>query len=533
MEKVSVTKADLSQAIGMGIGTCLLVLTTTGALINTHGIRHVKPWKLAAAIALIGLGAVGAKQGKELDEKLYKRRSSDVAKIASFDMDNEQHLHQLEAQAQMAQVVQAAKSIQPYVEQLKQLRESGVPFAYLASMATGEGIQGIIRYEAMREAHDEQIRIEQTMLPQQQVVVQQEQHQEIHQVVLPENATRILRVAELPKIQLSLDWEKSLEAPNIIREIFSLPSGIDKLKAFESELALEFGQNIICGVAGAGQIFVEIPRSDRVFPQVPDQQWEQGGAKIILGENTKGQVALDLTSDISPHLLIGGMTRQGKTMSVLYPIVYSLLKQGCEVIVVGGKVKDYEYLIDNHGLKFEDNEFAHVYAADFARECDVQRKFSTEQLKSVQRRVLVIDEYSSTVRATYKEAQRLVERMSNDNGEPLKPAERKRFIAQMVEEYDQNLSEIGRIGGGIKRHLVIATQRTALRSDRDPDGIPTTVRANLAARIAVRCRDSTEGDMILGCDGNIAAGLLGKGDAYLVANDVSERYQGYCIPQAF
>ena len=523
MEKISTTRADLFQGIGISISTFLLILATTGGLVGTHSNHHPKPWRLAASLVLMGLGAVGVKQGQDLDRKLVRRQHAIAASDASFEMNIDQNLHGLEAQSQMAQVVQAATSIKPYVEQLKQLRESGVPFAYLASMATGEGLQGIIRYEAMREAQEEQIRIEQTMLPQQQVLVQQEQHQIINQVQLPENAMRILRVAELPKIQLNLDWEKSQEAPNIIREVFSLPSGIDKLKAFESELSLEFGQSIICGVAGAGRIFVEIPRSDRVFPKVPEQQWEQGGAKILLGENTKGQIALDLISEISPHVLVGGTTGGGKTFSVLRPIVLSLLKQGCEVVVVGGKRFDYEDLCKTYNLKFYDNEYAHVLAADFARECSDLRKSTLAQIDAQPRRVLVIDEYSATVLSTMAEAQRIALESEDEDINPQK------FIKEMMAEYDRNLSEIARIGRALKRHLILATQRVALRSNNDPDGIPHVVRANLPARIALRCVTNNEGNLILPSNGDRAVSLLGKGDAILMAGSINERYQGYSI----
>lgn len=479
-----------------------------------------KTSKLALQLLLLGTSVFAIQKGIQIDRIMGRRKQSAIAQEMMFQTDIERGLATTDAKGQMKDIINAAQTLTPMMSELKKLRESGIPFAYLASVASGQGLEGIIRYEAMREAQEEQIRVE-THLAQQQVQMQQQAQVVQVTQALPENAERIMRVAGLPNIQLAMQWRETIKAPNVVREVFVLSSGVDRLGKLENELSLEFGSAVMCGTHGEGKIYIEVARKDRDFPTMPNRQWVEGEAKLVLGQNTKGELILDLSHETSPHLLIGGTTGGGKTFSGLRPIVYSLLKQGTEVIVVGGKRFDYQDLCEKMGLKFYDNEYAYQFASKFAEECKEFRKMSVAEINNQQRRVLVIDEYSETVSATRSEGLRIGQEEGLDNPD--------KFSKQLIAEYDENLCSIGRIGRALKRHVVLATQRVALRSKNDPDGLPTTVRGNLPGCIAFRCRDANEGNLILPSDGARAVNLLGKGDAIAIAGSLNERFQGYGV----
>ena len=517
--ETGVSPSDVFLGYVNGSIFSLAVVCLTGAILAAS----FKTPKLIFSALLIPTGTVALLSGKSLKIKENEYNIALIADESVKELGLSQGLNSIEVRQSIHQIVQTANELAPT---LQQIRDSNIPLAYFAAIAEGQGLNGILKYEAMREANQQQIsitqRTEEVAIP----LSEKEESKPEDEINIPPNVASILRVARLPNISLDLEWFETLDAPNLTREVFNLNSGIDKRYKLSSELTLEFGQPCSIGIHAPRQIYVELSKAshDRIYPTMPtDFAWEQGGAICLLGVNTKGLVTVDLADERTPHILVGGTTGSGKTTSVLRPIIYSLLKQGNDVDVVGGKISDYEDLISEYGLRFHSNETAYLVAADFVRECDKRRNYSKEELQKEKRRVLIIDEYAGTVKATFSVGQQLLDDFiaeeSDDN--PGKPQ-------TLVDLYDRNLSEASRLGRGVGCHVVIATQRVALRSNNDVDGLSSTVRGNLPCTIALSCRRKNEGNLLINGEGDRVLALQGRGDAILVGVS-DERYQGISV----
>jgi len=517
--ETGVSPSDVFLGYVNGSIFSLAVVCLTGAILAAS----FKTPKLIFSALLIPTGTVALLSGKSLKIKENEYNIALIADESVKELGLSQGLNSIEVRQSIHQIVQTANELAPT---LQQIRDSNIPLAYFAAIAEGQGLNGILKYEAMREANQQQIsitqRTEEVAIP----LSEKEESKPEDEINIPPNVASILRVARLPNISLDLEWFETLDAPNLTREVFNLNSGIDKRYKLSSELTLEFGQPCSIGIHAPRQIYVELSKAshDRIYPTMPtDFAWEQGGAICLLGVNTKGLVTVDLADERTPHILVGGTTGSGKTTSVLRPIIYSLLKQGNDVDVVGGKISDYEDLISEYGLRFHSNETAYLVAADFVRECDKRRNYSKEELQKEKRRVLIIDEYAGTVKATFSVGQQLLDDFiaeeSDDN--PGKPQ-------TLVDLYDRNLSEASRLGRGVGCHVVIATQRVALRSNNDVDGLSSTVRGNLPCTIALSCRRKNEGNLLINGEGDRVLALQGRGDAILVGVS-DERYQGFSV----
>jgi hypothetical protein len=517
--ETGVSPSDVFLGYVNGSIFSLAVVCLTGAILAAS----FKTPKLIFSALLIPTGTVALLSGKSLKKKENEYNIALIADESVKELGLSQGLNSIEVRQTIHQIVQTANELAPT---LQQIRDSNIPLAYFAAIAEGQGLNGILKYEAMREANQQQIsitqRTEEVAIP----LSEKEESKPEDEINIPPNVASILRVARLPNISLDLEWFETLDAPNLTREVFNLNSGIDKRYKLSSELTLEFGQPCSIGIHAPRQIYVELSKAshDRIYPTMPtDFAWEQGGAICLLGVNTKGLVTVDLADERTPHILVGGTTGSGKTTSVLRPIIYSLLKQGNDVDVVGGKISDYEDLISEYGLRFHSNETAYLVAADFVRECDKRRNYSKEELQKEKRRVLIIDEYAGTVKATFSVGQQLLDDFiaeeSDDN--PGKPQ-------TLVDLYDRNLSEASRLGRGVGCHVVIATQRVALRSNNDVDGLSSTVRGNLPCTIALSCRRKNEGNLLINGEGDRVLALQGRGDAILVGVS-DERYQGFSV----
>lgn len=110
------------------------------------------------------------------------------------------------------------------------------------------------------------------------------------------------------------------------------------------------------------------------------------------------------------------------------------------------------------------------------------------------------------------------------------PDERLPWHVIVLDEYADLVSEADsrrKIEGYVKRlsakaracgiHLIVATQKPSA------ENISTTVRSNLPAQLALRCRGATESRVIIEESG--AESLNGKGDAFLKIADRLERIQ--------
>ena len=282
-------------------------------------------------------------------------------------------------------------------------------------------------------------------------------------------------------------------------------------------LNLELSQDQYLHFVGdRGTINIDVPKTDQDRYFVDAQQmWEKWDGPDVsrlmvpLGENHEGEiVCIDFSSPNSPHLLIGGATGSGKSEAlntILYGLSHFYSPEQLHLVLIDPKQVELAAFEGAPHLQgdigyFDDDAVKSL--SDAVEEMQIRyRKFkekgvkslpefnanvdSTEQLPWI---VVVLDEYADLV------------------AEP--------DIKKIIEGQMKRLSAKARASG---IHVIIATQKPSA------DNISTTIRSNLPAQIALRCRGRSESNIIMGEAG--AEALNGKGDAFVNQAGRLERIQ--------
>ncbi len=222
--------------------------------------------------------------------------------------------------------------------------------------------------------------------------------------------------------------------------------------------------------------------------------------RFVLGETTEGApLTGDLSDPSSCHLLIGGVTGSGKSVllrTIAASLVHYHSPAAMSLTLIDPKRVSFGRLAaglaahlhrplahsTDEALPILDElieEMEHRYALfETAQVQDIDEFNDTQSLaEHLPRRVLLVDEFADLT----------VHRPSRDS-----------FLDAI-----QRLGSKARAAG---IHLVLSTQRPTR------DAIPTSIKANLPGKIALRVTSPVESRVILGVGG--AEDLLGKGDLY-------------------
>ncbi|MGB9735125.1 MAG: DNA translocase FtsK 4TM domain-containing protein [bacterium] len=229
---------------------------------------------------------------------------------------------------------------------------------------------------------------------------------------------------------------------------------------------------------------------------------------ICLGVDTTGEpVVTDLAK--MPHLLIGGSTNSGKSVTmnaIIMSLLFKATPDELKLILVDPKMLEFSPYNDIPHLLHEvitepqkatrvlrwateemDRRYRIINAAG-ARNISVynqmvRTKRITEEAKEMPKIVIIIDELSDLMFTAPKE----------------------------VEEYIIRLSQKARAAG---IHIIFATQRPSV------DVITGTIKSNFSSRIALKVPQKTDSRIILDQSG--AEELLGAGDMLFIAPGASQ-----------
>ncbi|WP_270933281.1 DNA translocase FtsK [Falsiroseomonas oryzae] len=284
--------------------------------------------------------------------------------------------------------------------------------------------------------------------------------------------------------------------------------------ALRLALKLEEGKRLRFAIGG-GTVNIDVPKldADRYFVRAEDlwSAWSRpssGQLAVPIGENQLGEVvAINFSSPNSPHLLIGGATGSGKSEAlntVLRGLTRFYSPDELRLVLVDPKQTELApfegspHLLGQIGY-FEDDAIECLEAAVEEMQSRYQR-FRTERVRDLPEynakfpsdrlpwQVVVLDEYADLV----------------SEGE----------TRRQVEAAVKRLSQKARACG---IHVIIATQKPSA------ENISTTVRSNLPAQLALKCRGVAESRVVMDEPG--AETLNGKGDAFLKVGDRVERVQ--------
>lgn len=311
-----------------------------------------------------------------------------------------------------------------------------------------------------------------------------------------------------------------VEGPAFVQYRVLPARGVDPKRVSSCEdalrlaLKLEEGKRLRFSIGG-GTVNIDVPKldSDRYFVYAKDlwATWsppDLDRLAVPIGENQVGEIVdINFSSPNSPHLLIGGATGSGKSEAlntILRGLTHYYSPEILKLVLVDPKQTELvgfegsPHLLRQIGYFDEDaincletavNEMQsryELFRAKGARDLpEYNRRFPEERLPW---QVVVLDEYADLV----SEAD----------------------TRKQVEAAVKRLSQKARACG---IHVIVATQKPSA------ENISTTVRSNLPAQLALKCRGVAESRVVMDEPG--AETLNGKGDAFLKVGDRSERVQ--------
>jgi S-DNA-T family DNA segregation ATPase FtsK/SpoIIIE len=222
--------------------------------------------------------------------------------------------------------------------------------------------------------------------------------------------------------------------------------------------------------------------------------------RFVLGETTEGEpLTGDLSDPSSCHLLVGGVTGSGKSV-LLRAIAASLVHYHSPAAMS-------LTLIDPKRVSFGQ------LAAGLAAHLHRPLAHSTDEA------LPILDELIEEMEHRYGLFETAQVQDIDEFNETQSPSERLPRRVLLVDEFadltiqrptrDSFLDAIQRLGSKARAsgiHLVLSTQRPT------KDAIPTSIKANLPGKVALRVTSPVESRVILGAGG--AEDLLGKGDLY-------------------
>lgn len=319
--------------------------------------------------------------------------------------------------------------------------------------------------------------------------------------------------------------------PKIIRIPFRLARGqtVSKLRKALEDIGREMRKTdiVLQNQRNSDVLYLDIPREQgdpvlyqNVQSKIPAiESLDQ--LPIALGQTPEGTDVIEYLNRM-PHLLVGGSTGSGKTI-FLETLLAALLKthpkkDDIEIILMSSKFEDFSAF---HGLP---------------------QLFGGDVIKDASRGTLLLR------REIYEESQNRGN-LFNDAGVPnlaeynkISSTKIKPIVvvidefADLVEQLDKKDKEdffnpvlrIAQTGRNRGIHLILCTQRP------EANLVPTNIRSQLNARVALRVNDKQSSYMILG-DGNSSAISLQKhGDMIFKSPDHNDliRAQGYYISPA-
>ncbi|MGH6910438.1 MAG: DNA translocase FtsK, partial [Phenylobacterium sp.] len=315
-----------------------------------------------------------------------------------------------------------------------------------------------------------------------------------------------------------------IEGPAFVKYRFLPGRGVDPRRLGEREEALRLALGLEEGkrlrfVIGGGTVNIDVPKvdEDRYFVQAEEMwaRWDEtrsaGRLAVPLGENQLGEVVeLDFSSANSPHLLIGGMTGSGKS-EALNTILRGLTRlygpDQLRLVLVDPKqtelapFEDSPHLLGPIGYFDEDA----VVCLD-AAVAEMEDRYS--RFRAAGQGVRDLPTYNAKVAESERLPWHLI--VLDEYADLITEPEVRRKVEGAVKRISQKARACG-------IHLIIATQKPSA------ENISTTIRSNLPAQLALRCRGVVESRVVMDEAG--AETLNGKGDAFLKLASGIERIQ--------
>lgn len=316
-----------------------------------------------------------------------------------------------------------------------------------------------------------------------------------------------------------------------------LPSGIrvSRVTALEDDIALALaapGVRIFAPIPGTNYVGIEVPNQQRQTVLLGDvlREAEEGPLQIAIGRDVEGQA---IVSDLAkmPHLLIGGTTGSGKSVSINAMIMSILMRATpAEVRFI---------MIDPKRVEFTPyNGIPHLYVPVVTEPKEAASALSWG-VAEMERRLKIfskvgarnIGQYNAKVQEkAAKESEDLEAEPSEDQLKELPYIviiidELADLMMNVGKEVEFSISRIAQLARAAGIHLIVATQRPSANV------VTGLIKANITNRIAFNVASGIDSRVVLDTPG--AENLIGLGDLLLSKPEYSkpQRIQGCYVSE--
>ncbi len=318
-----------------------------------------------------------------------------------------------------------------------------------------------------------------------------------------------------------VDW---VAGPTVTLFQIALPSGVrvNRVTNLADDIALALaapGVRIFSPVPGTNHVGVEVPNKERQTVLLGDvlPAAGPGPLQMALGRDVEGH---DVVSDLAkmPHLLIGGTTGSGKSVSINSMIMSILMRSTPDEVRM--------ILIDPKRVEFMPyNGIPHLYVPVVTEPKEAASALSWG-VAEMERRLKVMSKAGARDIKQYnaKVHQGLLD---SDEG----TADQMPYIVIVIDELadlmmnvgkdvEYSISRLAQLARAAGIHLIVATQRPSTKV------VTGLIKANITNRIAFNVATGIDSRVILDSTG--AENLIGLGDMLLSKPELAkpQRLQG-------
>lgn len=319
-----------------------------------------------------------------------------------------------------------------------------------------------------------------------------------------------------------------------------LPAGVrvSRVTALEDDIALALaapGVRIFAPIPGTNYVGIEVPNRTRQTVLLGDviKDAAPGPLQIAIGKDVEGHC---IVSDLAkmPHLLIGGTTGSGKSVSINAMIMSILMRATpSEVRFI---------MIDPKRVEFTPyNGIPHLYVPVVTEPKEAASALSWG-VAEMERRLKVfskvgarnIGQYNAKVQAAQAEAKAAQEAgedlPENELGDELPYIviiidELADLMMNVGKEVEFSISRLAQLARAAGIHLIVATQRPSTNV------VTGLIKANITNRIAFNVASGIDSRVVLDTPG--AENLIGLGDLLLSKPELAkpQRIQGCFVSE--
>ncbi len=315
--------------------------------------------------------------------------------------------------------------------------------------------------------------------------------------------------------------------PTVTLFKIDLPSGVrvSKITGLEDDIALALaapGVRIFSPIPGTNYVGIEVPNRTRESVLLGDviKDAPAGPLQIVIGKDVEGR---SIVSDLAkmPHLLIGGTTGSGKSVSINAMIMSILMRATpAEVRFV---------MIDPKRVEFTPyNGIPHLYVPVVTEPREAASALSWG-VAEMERRLKVFSKVGARNIGQYN-AKVQSGQLEEEGAEELPYIviiidELADLMMNVGKEVEFSISRIAQLARAAGIHLIVATQRPSTKV------VTGLIKANITNRIAFNVASGIDSRVILDAVG--AENLIGLGDLLLSKPELAkpQRIQGCYVSE--